>query len=736
MSKPIPLRTILNLIIVFALLFSAACSASESPEVDGAEDTAAPAAEVTEEPQGEATEAEQAPETAEEATQLVKGEVYQHITGAFEMPVWGAVGDEGSDYAFLENELGNILVVISASRAELEESNAIDEADIALGNYLVGLEILASAQVSADEILNVNNGFILRYDGKTADGSAQPGLIYLRQDGGSRFYLMLLAPELAAAEGDFLALAEGFLPNPTARLADGAEADSGFRPQEYGFSFPNYGDDIPAVNLTEVEMQRMFGDQVCANQAGGTCTLTPAAKRWMDQTNTSMNGGHCEGMAVLSSLMYYGQVDPNEFGAPLPNELSLEDNEPLQRELAYWFATQYTSPGGQGKINESPAAVVETLEQAFAAGPNAGEYYAVGVYKPDFSGGHAVTPVAVNNQGDGLYDILVYDNNMPNQLRSIHVDTNANTWQYSASINPLEEEDLYEGDASTQTLEIVSITPRLGQQLCDFCSSAAITQRAGAGVASPIIEYVEIWLEGPADLLITDENGRRIGYENGQYINEIPDAQTEHVKLGVDVWDSKYEPVYRIPAASTFTITVDGSRLTEAASSAVSVIGAGWFLAVDDILLEPGEIDNIGISGDGKTYAVVYQTNYTETPEIYLGVETETADYAFLVQATEMTGEEDTLNVALDMETQVLALTTSGNTEPGVFDFYVLKIDDEGEAAFGTANYSMQPNASLYLLYSEWPGLGSPMQAWLDVNDDGQPDETFDLPDMTDEFIW
>jgi hypothetical protein len=449
-----------------------------------------------------------------------------------------------------------------------------------------------------------------------------------------------------------------------------------------------------------------------------------------------MNGGHCEGMAVLSSLMYYGQVDPNQFGAPLPNELSLEDNEPLQRELAYWFTTQYTTPGGQGKINESPSAVVAALEEAFASGGNASEYYSVGVYKPDFSGGHAVTPVAVTNQGDGLYDIVVYDNNMPNQLRAIRVDTNAETWQYSASINPLEDEDLYEGDASTQTLEIVTITPRLEQQFCDFCAAGAVSRRAGNSVSAAAIDYVEIWLEGPADLLITDEAGQRIGYENGVFINEIPNAAVNRVKLGVDVWNKNASPIYRIPAASTFTITVDGSRIQETASSSVSVIGPGWFLAVDDISLEPGEIDNIGISGDGQTYAVVYQTNYTETPEVYLGIETETADYAFLVQATELTGEEDTLNIALDLQEQVLVLTTSGNTEPGMFDFYVLRIDDESESAFGTSGYSMQPDASLYLLYSEWPGPGSPMQAWLDANDDGEPDETFELPDTSDEFIW
>src|SRR5690349_11134829 len=40
--------------------------------------------------------------------------------------------------------------------------------------------------------------------------------------------------------------------------------DLGFTPQQNGFSFSNYGDDIPSINLTAVELRRMFGDQVCS----------------------------------------------------------------------------------------------------------------------------------------------------------------------------------------------------------------------------------------------------------------------------------------------------------------------------------------------------------------------------------------------------------------------------------------------------------------------------------------
>jgi hypothetical protein len=223
LTKKLP-RIILNFLLILTLLLAAGCGPSEAPDVEepaaeapAAEETEAPAADAPGEPPAE----QPAP---------VKGDVYQHISGAFEMPAWGEVADEGSDYAFLENDLGQVLVVVAASGDELSEETAIDAADAALQDYLVALEILSSAQVSADEVQAINSGFALPYAGENASGESRPGLIYLRQDGGSRFVLLLLANELADAEGDFYALAEGFTPNPSSQLVDNAEADSGFRP--------------------------------------------------------------------------------------------------------------------------------------------------------------------------------------------------------------------------------------------------------------------------------------------------------------------------------------------------------------------------------------------------------------------------------------------------------------------------------------------------------------------------
>ena len=264
------------------------------------------------------------------------------------------------------------------------------------------------------------------------------------------------------------------------------QADLGFRPGVNGFGFENYGNDVGPTNLTPVEMRRMFGDQVCARIQDDTCTLTPVAGQWMQQTNDAMSGGHCEGFAALSLLMYTSQVSAADFGGSTAHDLALPNNDPLQREIAYWWATQGTRPTSQDEIKRTPNEIVDILTEAFKADAKAQDTYTVGIFKRDMTGGHAITPYAVVDNGDGTVSIMVYDNNWPDQERQIIVDRTANTWKYEASINPDEPAALYEGDADTFTLSLTPTSARLGQQACDFCADGAASRAGGvAGRPAP-----------------------------------------------------------------------------------------------------------------------------------------------------------------------------------------------------------------------------------------------------------
>ncbi len=517
--------------------------------------------------------------------------------------------------------------------------------------------------------------------------------------------------------------------NQSAPPAPVGETDIGFRPQTDGFGFENYGNESISANLTPVEMQRMFGDQVCASNAGGDCILTPPAKQWMTEINNYMDGGHCEGMAVLSLLMYINEVDPNQFGAPVANDLRLS-NQALQREIAYWWTTQSTEPAASTRIDASPRAVVDALIETYTAYPAAPESWVMGIYMPDWSGGHAITPFAVEDVGNGIYNILVYDNNWPDQIRKVEVDYDANTWSYQASTNPNEPESLYQGDQSTQSLELVGISQRLVQQQCDFCADSGQGARSfGRGLAAQAQSFNQIWLNGQADLLITTSDGLRVGFDGDEFVNEIPGVQTQNMKYGVDIWDINNEPVYFIPVGIEFTIKVDASRVTEGITSDVVLIGPGYNLVIADLYLDPGEADLITVAPDGTRLA--YKTQYNDAPDMIFGVETPAADYEFIVAALDIESGAEFV-IELDLANGMLSLNTDNTTEYGTYEIVMDRIDEEGESWFQNNDIYMEPGDTAYLLFEEWQGPGTSMFIDIDYGSDGSIDETIELLDEYD----
>lgn len=267
-----------------------------------------------------------------------------------------------------------------------------------------------------------------------------------------------------------IGLVGSYLYTPIVEPAQGhLIADLGFRPEVNGFAFENYGNENRITNLTPIEMQQMFGDPVCVSP-GKPCTLTPVAQRWMEATNQEMNDGHCEGMAVLSLILYTEKARLVEMGVARTLDLTLQENPALQREIAYWYATQATKPTVTSEIlDRTPNEILDILVEALKPGIATAETYTMGIYKPGLKAGHSITPYAVMNRGGGRYVVLVYDNNHPGMEQGVTIDRNTNTWHYLASTKPGEPLSPYYGSASSKTLTLTPTAPRFRQQVCDFC---------------------------------------------------------------------------------------------------------------------------------------------------------------------------------------------------------------------------------------------------------------------------
>ena len=494
--------------------------------------------------------------------------------------------------------------------------------------------------------------------------------------------------------------------------------DLGFRPEEHGFSFENYGDNLQVTNLTPVELRRMFGDQVCARIDGEECTLTPPAEQWMEQINGAMSGGHCEGMAVLSLLMF---ASPDQFNGMSASQADIQD-EGLQREIAYWWATQTVAPTYTSVIKGTPMEILEIVQQMQANG----ETYTIGIYKEDGSGGHAITPFGVEDKGDGLFAILVYDNNYPGQTRELLVDSRDNTWLYEAAINPQVESELYTGNADTQTLDLTPTSARLGEQQCPFCSGE-YNGRGGGKLAAPTAQLNQIFLDGEGHILITTESGQRLGYVDGKIVNEIPGANYSAYRMGASM--NAPEPIYWVPAALDVTITVDGSDLAEETLTDLVMVGPGFSIGVEGIYLAPGQVDTAYFYPADQTIA--YETESDESPNIVIGVENASAeaDYYFEVMGTDMVGG-GIITVYLDSKAGDLLINTEKLNSEGSFNFYLTRITDELEEEFSAEEIALKEGALVYINYAEWNDANPEgMYFGVDLNGDGTIDDEYVVDD-------
>jgi len=507
---------------------------------------------------------------------------------------------------------------------------------------------------------------------------------------------------------------------PAVPANNGSAADLGFRPDQNGFSFENYGGGDEA-NLDETDMTRVFGDVICANKVDGKCTLIPPADQWMQEMNSAMAGGHCYGMAQASLLFYQGKLNPSDFGAPSINQLKLEGNDKLQHEIAFDWVAQALDKVTQGEIKGTPNEVLDKIIEAFKNGKT-GEVYVAGFYKSDGSGGHAVTPYVVEDRGDGKFALMVYDNNYPGQAREVIFDRNANTWSYEASTNPQVESELYTGDAETKTFSFAPVSPSLQVSPCTFCQGGG-TSGKSLGHAQIAEGMNEVYLDGPADLLIKDDNGKRLGRVDGKIVNEIPGASYEVFMTG---FKSEQEPVYSIPVSVNLNITVDGSNLKNEAVTDVVVIGPGYDLGVEGITLSPGQVDEITVMT--RDDLISYTTESSETPNFILGLERKGVYYEFELKGTKIEGG-GSINLSVDPNTGDLLVNADQLKKDGEFTLSMTRIDDKTEETFVSDKIKLTASAVLYVDFSEWKGNNSPVYMGIDTNGDGTIEEEYSAED-------
>ena len=523
----------------------------------------------------------------------------------------------------------------------------------------------------------------------------------------------------SATGGDTTSVPTGS-PTAGADASAAAQADNKFRPDSNGFPFPNYG--AGQQDLSPVEMRAIFGDQVCGSLSGGTCTLSPPAQQWMDETNKSMQGGHCYGFSVLAMQLFRKQLTLDALGGgSSAADVKLDGNTPFTRRIAQAFAQQYLPSVRAAVVRGTPSDILDALTK-YLGDPNSTEGYTFGIFKRDGTGGHAVTPYAVVDKGSGKFVVLLYDNNWPKAVREMTIDRTANTWSYNAAINPNEPSELYEGDATTQSLSMYPMSPAATTQPCPFCGGAAPAARIlGADPASAAVTEYALEVGNPdshAHLVLTDGAGHRTGIVGGSQVNEIPGAQVVRPLQDL-TWKEAEEPVYYVPAATTVTITLDGTGMMAADTENITVIGSGYDVAVNSLTVAPGAKDTVSLNADGMQFG--YRSDQASNVNLELGrVGVGGGDEAFSITAHGLSGAA---NISMAFTAEKLTITTAGNSD-GTYDVAIEREATDSVATFKHDAVAVPGTATAELQYTAFTKKGDAVPATINGQQQSLSDQS------------
>ena len=347
-------------------------------------------------------------------------------------------------------------------------------------------------------------------------------------------------------------------------------ASLAYAPDRDGFSFENFGGGEAPAELTVNMARRLYGDgQVCSSVVDNECTPYPVILQLISQANRSMRGGLCEGLTVLSLRLANDAATLSSFQTVDQVAALVKEDPALLSEIAYWYVTQFATEvqeQASAFLELSPMALARILYEDFASaeagGPSVG--YTIGIYSEH--GGHAVTPYKVTTDGD-RWRVYIYDSNWPTSERWIDVDENG--WAYAlAATNPTEESEAWGGGVGT--MELTPMTSRSGPFTCGFCPTE--DEEAGTMLTVAASGSKQMSIQ------IVTEEGDRLGYYDGAFVNEIEGATYRYLISGPSTADPVL--VFLPPGVDDFTADVDvidvpAPTVAVAAATTAASDGAG-----------------------------------------------------------------------------------------------------------------------------------------------------------------
>jgi len=476
--------------------------------------------------------------------------------------------------------------------------------------------------------------------------------------------------------------------------------DTGFRPFPDGYNFENSG---RKGSITIDDLRTLFGDNnVCNAVTQATCFPKLTALNWMNYENNVMRGGHCYGMANTSVNFFRGYDNPSRLGAsktwglsPLSSKVWKNIDIDFVKQHIYPFSKQDNDTLDQDDLRS-------ILNKTYSS------QFAQSIIIINGKGGHAVTAYATEELGNGNYRLWIYDNNIPYNpakpndsmvfIGMNNVGQPNESWYYQGGMN-------WTGGSNK-----IGITPpRVQQQPGEYYSPPW----------GKLFGFIDLRIEGEMNLLVTDSLGRKTGYENGVWINEIPDAYENILKASYNLNQSGLV----LPANNTYTITLDGQYLSEAEAASLSQFGPGFAIILDDLIMSPGGQSSLTIAPDGAQVSLQSGEDQSATSLSMTRDDEQTSTEFQIAQAEVSAGE--TLSLTADDGSGAM-IFQNGELASTTYRASINRSSESGRELFLAKDLSAAPGETYAFDTASWFGPEG-INVLVDENNDGSFDSSMYL---------
>ncbi len=498
--------------------------------------------------------------------------------------------------------------------------------------------------------------------------------------------------------------------------------DLGFRPDPDGFPFKN-----ESSHQTWAMFKQFFGAEQVEHSNGNRIHAADAF--YQEYYADAGDGGSCDGFSATSLINYKNLSQPNagDFAMPYHSPLYPQHkNDDIWEAIAYAQGIQLgleANVYGQRMcdlLGNSPSDFYQLLkshiqnDSPVVLGVRWKDIKRLGVTILP-AGGHALVPYRFEEPSSDKAYVYVYDSNKPgDDGRRVEFDLVNDEWKYQLANLWIVPIITLEGDSSWCNLSVRPIEMYLHQGVAWWALAGwTLPSARAAETASP----QAFATSGPARLLFTDDEGRRLGWDGEQFYDDIPSASYIPMEGG-DAQQPK--GLYYISADVLYDLEVHGygEGLAD-----VSLWSDGYMVALSDISVLTGTVASLDVAPDGSSIAVSGITSETQGSLSINHILSNEDHSTHIGNLAVSPGEEVRLQFNTAETTSSTVTLHTNSPLSRTYDLSLHRAGGDGYTSFGHANLVLDASSDSSVVISDWSSLDI-VTVTVDLDQDGVVDES------------